>query len=85
MIARLEQDDRAVTLHVAYVCALLFGVEPSEIFPTLFVNIEERVAGRVNELMERICEAESTKSTALKLELLRGVLSRIGPGSQQEI
>src|SRR5580704_2845434 len=76
IIARLERDQRALTLSVAHACELLFGVEPDEIFPELFASIEEDVARRMREMIARLGEAEATKSTAAKLELLRTALSR---------
>jgi transcriptional regulator with XRE-family HTH domain len=83
IIARLERDERTVTLSVAHACEVLFGVEPDEIVPGLFVAMEEGVVRRMYELAERLGKAEATKRTAIKLELLNGALSRIA--AHQEI
>jgi hypothetical protein len=82
MIARLERDERVLTLFDAYACELIFGVEWHEIFPELFASIEDGVAHRIHELAEQIGQPEPTKKTAAKLELLRGALNRIDPAAQ---
>jgi DNA-binding XRE family transcriptional regulator len=83
IIARLERDERTVTLSVAHACELLFGVEPNEIFPGFFVVMEEGVVRRMHELAERLRKAEATNRTARKLEVISGALSRIA--AHQEI
>jgi transcriptional regulator with XRE-family HTH domain len=84
-IARLEGDEHALTLDVAYACELIFGVESTDIFPSLFERVEERVAHRVRKLMEQLSEAEAANLASPKLELLRGALGRIGAVPPQEI
>jgi hypothetical protein len=85
MIARLERDERALTLAVAYACELIFGVEWHEIFPELFAHIEEDVAHRMHELVERLGQPQTTKKTASKLELLREALNRVASAAPHEI
>jgi hypothetical protein len=85
MIARLEGDERDLTLFVAFACELIFGVEWHEIFPELFASMEECVAYRVHELMKQLGQPEGTKKTASKLELLRGALNRVASAPPHEI
>src|SRR5580692_1616725 len=77
MITRLEQEERAITLAVAHASALLFGVKPSEVFPTLFESIEADVFARIRELRDRLLQSEPTQRTLAKLELLDQVLGRM--------
>ena len=77
IIARLECDERPITLAVATVCELIFGCEPKEIFPALYEQIEASVIHRMHELYERLEKHSPSQKTAAKLQLLREALARI--------
>jgi DNA-binding XRE family transcriptional regulator len=85
IVARLEQEERAITLAVAHACEVLFGLKPSEIFPTLFHNIEEDVVARMHELRDRLLASTPTQKTLAKLKLLEEGLRRIADYSDQEV
>lgn len=84
IVARFEQDERAITLAVAHGCELIFGVEPKEIFPTLFESVEESLVNRLHDLYERLSQAEPTQRTLAKLELLQSALKRLTATAEQE-
>ena len=85
MIARLEREERGVTLSVAHACEVIFGIPPRELFPALLESVESRVLARMYELHSRIKqEAPSQKATA-KLELLQQAILRITALQESEV
>jgi transcriptional regulator with XRE-family HTH domain len=77
IIARLEREERAITLAVAAACQTIFGVEPRELFPTLLELREQSVVDRMHELHDRLVQSEPTRKTLAKLELLQEALARL--------
>lgn len=85
MIARLEQEERAVTLAVAHTCEVIFGVTPREMFPALLEGVEERVLARTYDLMDRLKQSTTSQKALAKLELLQEVISRITALQEREV
>jgi len=86
IIARLEQDERTITLAVAHASELLFGVKPIEVFPAVVAGIEADVLTRMREMHERLLQNKPTQRTLVKLELLRKAEGRaIAPTDQQQV
>ena len=85
IIARLEQDERAVTLGVAYTCELLFGVEPREVFPMLFEKIKTSAVERIYDLHGQLLQSSSAPKTLAKLELLQQAIRRLEAARQREV
>jgi transcriptional regulator with XRE-family HTH domain len=85
MITRLEREERAVTFAVVHACLLLFGVEPRELFPGLFENVEDRVLARLHALRDRLREASASAKSAAKRELLEQAIQRMGAPHAREI
>lgn len=84
IISRLERDERAVTLAVAWACQTIFGVEPNELFPAIYTDVEERVAHRMHELREKLLRSAPSQKTLAKLELLQEAIGRISGVSEQQ-
>ena len=85
IIAKLEHDERTITLAVAHMCELLFGIEPREIFPFLFDNIEARAMERMHELRDKLLQGQPTHKRLAKLTLLQEALNRRTIPSEQEL
>ena len=83
IISRFESEERAITLAVAIACQTIFGVEPREVFPALFANVEQSVVQRMYELRDQLAQSELTQRTLAKLELLQEALKRIDGASEQ--
>ncbi len=84
IISRFESEERAITLAVAIACQTIFGVEPREVFPALFANVEQSVVQHMYELRDRLAQSELTQRTLAKLELLQEALRRIDGASEQQ-
>jgi len=84
IISRIEHQERTITLAVAYACQTIFGLEPSELFPALFENVEGRVVDRMHQLRDRLLQSKPTQKTLAKLELLQEALGRIAADSEQQ-
>lgn len=85
IIARLEHDERTITLAVAYMCQLLFGIEPKEVFPLLFDNIEASAIERMHELRGKLLQGQPTQKKQAKLALLQDALDRLAIPTEQEV
>lgn len=83
-VARVERDERTITLTVAHACRLLFDVEPRELFPALHASVEERVVRRLHALREQLLQRRLTAKTQAKLELLQIAINRIAALSEQQ-
>jgi transcriptional regulator with XRE-family HTH domain len=85
IIAKLEHEERTITVAVAYASGLLFGLEPREIFPALFESIEGGLLDRAHHLHDRLLQAEPTQQTLAKLELLHDGLTRLTVLSERKV
>jgi transcriptional regulator with XRE-family HTH domain len=85
IIARLERDERAISLAVVYACELVFGVKPKEIFPALFAIMEDDIVERMHQLRDRLLQSEPTQRTLAKLELLHEALNRATVALDKEV
>jgi DNA-binding XRE family transcriptional regulator len=84
IISRLEREERTITIAVAYACQTIFGLEPNELFPAIYKDVEERVAHRMHELRDKLLQSAPTQKTLAKLELLQEALGRISGFSEQQ-
>lgn len=84
IIARLERQQRPITLAVAYACELLFGVTPAELFPAYFEGVEQAVIERMHQLRDRLLRSAQTQRTLAKLELLHEAIRRVTTVVDQE-
>lgn len=83
MIARLERDERTITIPSAHTCELVFGVEPRELFPDLYENIEANAATRMNAMHDRLLQSVPTQKSLAKLKLLEEALRRIASTNRE--
>ncbi len=84
IISRFESEERTITLAVAIACQTIFGLEPKEMFPALFVSLEQNVVQRMYELRDRLAQSDMTQRTLAKLELLQEALRKIDGASEQQ-
>jgi DNA-binding XRE family transcriptional regulator len=84
IISRFESEERTITLAVAIACQTIFGLNPKEMFPALFVSAEQGVVQRMYELRDRLTRSDLTQRTVAKLELLQEALRRIEGASEQQ-
>ena len=77
MIARLEAEERGVTLTVAHACEVIFGVKPRDLFPALLEDVEARVLVRMHELRDRIKQSAPSQKALAKLEVLEQAIARL--------
>lgn len=85
IIARLEREERAVTLEVARACEVIFGVKPRELFPALLEGVEDRVLTRIHELRDRLLQTSPSPKMLAKLELLQQAVARISALKEDKI
>ena len=71
-----ERRKRRITLATAFCYSLIFGVEPKEMFPALFLEVQHNVARRMQELHDILSVKRPCKTTATKLRLLEKALAR---------
>lgn len=74
-ISRLEYGKSEPPLHVAFGLQVVFGEVASELFPTMFVEIEEEVLTRAYELYERL-QGSKARLTKVKLDFLEDMFER---------
>lgn len=82
-ISRSERGERLGTIDVAFACQVIFGIEPSHIYPGLFEQIREDVIRRIHDLRSRLRAGPRTQRTAAKLRLLEDALERAGKAAPQ--
>jgi len=85
MVARLEAEERGVTLTVAYACEVIFGVEPRDLFPALLEDMEARVLTRMHELRDRIKQNAPSQKALAKLEVLEQAIARLAAPEEREV
>jgi DNA-binding XRE family transcriptional regulator len=85
MIARLEGEERGVTLTVAHACEVLFGVKPRDLFPALLEDVEARMLARMHELRDRIKQSATSQKALAKLEVLEQAIARIGALQEDQV
>lgn len=85
IISRLERSERTITLAVAFACQTIFGVEPTELFPTALESAEKSVLARIRQLHDRLMQSNPTQKTLAKLELLQNALDRFPSLPGQEV
>ena len=83
MIARLEQDERTVTIASAHTCELVFGVKPRELFPDLYEEIENDISTRMCAMRDRLHQSAPTEKTLTKLKLVEEALRKIASANQE--
>lgn len=77
IIARLEREERTVTLDVARACKMIFGDKPQKIFPMVFESMDEGVLARLHQLREHLSGTRDSGKTRAKLELLQQAIERM--------
>jgi transcriptional regulator with XRE-family HTH domain len=85
MVARLEGEERGVTLAVAHACEVIFGVKPRDLFPALLEDAEARVLARMHELRDRLKESALSQKTQAKLEVLEQAIARLAASQEYEV
>jgi len=85
MVARLEGEERGVSLTVAYACEVIFGVPPKDLFPALLEDVEARTSARLHELRDRIKQSTPSQKALAKLELLEQAIARITSLEEREV
>jgi transcriptional regulator with XRE-family HTH domain len=85
MIARLERDERSVTLTVAYGCEVIFGVSPEELFPAALESVEARILARMHELRDQIGRSAPSQKAIAKRKLLDEAIARVTALQVQEV
>lgn len=84
IIARLERDERAIALHVAYGCELLFSARPRDVFSAAIDRVEESLVQRIHALRDRLSQTGAGQNVAVKLQLLHDAMRRIAALSSQQ-
>jgi len=82
VISRLERREHDPSLKAAFACQVIFGVAPDELFPKLYVEVEDAVMRRAHELHERL-QGTPSKTTRAKLELLEDALRRASERAEE--
>jgi transcriptional regulator with XRE-family HTH domain len=85
MVARLEGEERGVTLPVAHACEIIFGVKPRELFPALLEDVEARVLARMHELRDRLKQSAPSQKALATLEVLEQAIARIAALQEHEV
>lgn len=85
IIARLEREERSVTLDVARACKVIFGDEPREIFPMVFESVDEGVLARLRQLRERLSGMRESGKTRAKLQLVQQAIERMTAVEEREV
>jgi len=85
MVARLEGEERGVTLPVAHACEIIFGVKPRELFPALLEDVETRVLARMYELRDRLKQSAPSQKALATLEVLEQAIARIAALQEHEV
>jgi transcriptional regulator with XRE-family HTH domain len=75
-VSRIERFKQVPSLPAMHACALLFGVQVTDLFPHLLGEVHRTLQFRTNELYERL-QGSSSKQTRTKLDFLEGVLARL--------
>lgn len=74
-LSRLEHGKRTPSIEVAFACQVLFGVEPSKMFPQLYALAEDRMMRYIAE--RHLALAHSITATGKrKRELYEAALAR---------
>lgn len=71
-----ERRKRRITLTNAFSYYLIFGVEPKDMFPALFLQAQQDVVVRMQEFHRVLSAKRHCKRTAPKLRLLERALAR---------
>lgn len=80
-ISRLEQSKRGPSIRAALACQVLFGLAPSDMFPSLHEEVEDRVI-RAAYLMHQGLDSITKISALRKRELLELAMNRaVGKGN----
>ena len=85
-LSRIEHGKRPPSIEVAFACQVLFGVEPSTMFPHLYALAEDRIMRHIAE--RHLALADSiTPSGIRKRELYEAALNRAvtRPDSQNAV
>jgi DNA-binding XRE family transcriptional regulator len=85
MVARLEGEERGVTLTLAHASEVIFGVKPRDMFPALLEDVEARVLERMHELRDRLKQSAPSQKVIAKLELLEEAIARITAAQEYEV
>lgn len=84
-IARLERNERSVTLTVAYGCEVIFGVSSEDLFPAALASVEARVLARMHDLCDRIGQSAPSQKATAKRKLLEEAIARVTALPEQEV
>ena len=84
IVSRYERQERRITLSIAFACHLIFGVEPKDIYPRLFEQVEDGVIRRMFELYNHLKEGKPSKKRDTKFLLLKEALSRTTKRPRQQ-
>ncbi len=71
-ISYLETEKRRPKLSDAFALQVIFGVELTELFPTLFAETEDGVLARAYDLYERL-QGQHSEKTRIKLDFLEEI------------
>jgi len=71
-VSRIERFKQVPNLVSMHACALLFGVQTSELFPHLLGEVHKALKDRTNELYEQL-QGNPSKLTRTKLDFLEAV------------
>jgi transcriptional regulator with XRE-family HTH domain len=74
-VSRLEQGKRQPTLRIALACFVIFGAQPTELFPRIFKKTDDTVINLVWDLYEEL-QGNSSRRNHAKLELLEDAIKR---------
>lgn len=81
-VSRIERAERVPTTATIVACGIIFGLAPSDLFPSLHEEIEEIVQAAVAALQEELAD-QPDKVSVRKRALLTQVLERISNRNQR--
>src|SRR5262249_53533212 len=83
-ISRIESLKRIPSFAAAFAYALIFGLEPIDLFPGYVADIQDAVRNRVTVLYEEL-QGDPSIETRVKLDFLETILARLEEKRDTEV
>ena len=78
IISRYERHARMPTLQTVLACQVIFGVNPRELFPSLYRKVEKQTLRRICLLTKRLDAQSQSPIVIRKQEVLKQAIERFG-------
>src|SRR5579863_960577 len=83
-VSRIERSNRIPQTPTFLACSMVFGIGVAELFPSLYQEIEERVATAAKALYDEI-EGKNDRDSQLKRAFLEDLLTRTISAKRLEV